>query len=66
VVGTTLYAACMSGLYSRPLEAKEGQAGDKASFIRVPQAAPGRDVTAVAPAPQGKLWIASRRGLALR
>ncbi len=63
VVGKTLYAACMSGLYQRPLETK---AGDKILFTRLPRAAPGRDVTAVEPGPKGQLWVASRRGLALR
>jgi len=62
VLGQTLYAACMSGLYRLSLETKDGAA----TMARVPLAAPGRDVTAVTPAPQGKLWVASRRGLALR
>jgi ligand-binding sensor domain-containing protein len=59
VVGKTLYAASMSGLHRLSLEQKD------ARFERVPGAAPGRDVTVVAPGPSGRLWIASRRGLAL-
>ena len=66
VVGKTLYAACMSGLYSLPLEPRASEAGSTARFVLVPRAAPGRDVTAVTPGPQGTLWVASRRGLALR
>lgn len=34
-------------------------------FLLVARAAPGRNVTAVLPAPTGQLWVSSRRGLAL-
>jgi hypothetical protein len=56
VQGGTLYAATMNGLLMRPV-AGEG------TWRPAPRAAPGRDVTAIAPA-DGKLWVASRRGLA--
>lgn len=47
----------MNGLLSRPAEG-EG------AWNTVARAAPGKDVTAVVPAGD-RLWIASRRGLAL-
>lgn len=54
--GDTLYAATMSGLRSR--------ARSETRWRLHPSAAPGRDVTAIAPAPGDALWIASRRGIA--
>ena len=63
VVGLGLIG--VSGLYRLSLEDPKTPAAS-ASFVKVPRAAPGRDVTAVAPAGGGRLWIASRRGLTLR
>lgn len=57
VKGGSLYAATMNGLLARPAEG-EG------AWRAVTRAAPGKDVTAVVPAGD-RLWVASRRGLAL-
>jgi ligand-binding sensor domain-containing protein len=56
VAGGTLFAGTMNGLLVR---AVAGAGGWRAA----PRAAPGRDVTAIAPA-GGRFWVASRRGLA--
>jgi ligand-binding sensor domain-containing protein len=55
VVGTTLYAATMDGLLVRAL--------DDAAWRKPAKASLGVDVTGVALAPGGGLWVASRRGL---
>jgi ligand-binding sensor domain-containing protein len=56
VQGGTLYAATMNGLLTRP-------AAGAGAWRAAPRAAPGKDVTALASA-DGRLWVASRRGLA--
>jgi ligand-binding sensor domain-containing protein len=55
VRGHTLYAATMNGLLVRP-------AAGEGTWRRAPRAAPGKDVTALAPA-GNRIWVASRRGL---
>jgi ligand-binding sensor domain-containing protein len=57
VEGGTLFAATMNGLLMRP-------ATGPGVWRHAVGAAPGRDVTAITPAPGGRLWVASRRGLA--
>jgi ligand-binding sensor domain-containing protein len=55
VRGRTLFAATMNGLLMRP-------ATGEGTWKSAPRAAPGRDVTALAP-DGDRLWVASRRGL---
>ena len=56
VEGRTLFAGTMNGLLMRP-------ASGEGAWRTASRAAPGKDVTALAPL-GGKLWVASRRGLA--
>ena len=55
VRGRTLFAATMNGLLMRP-------ATGEGTWKTAPRAAPGKDVTALAP-DGARLWVASRRGL---
>ena len=55
VRGRTLFAATMGGLLMRP-------AMGEGTWKSAPRAAPGKDVTALAP-DGARLWVASRRGL---
>jgi ligand-binding sensor domain-containing protein len=56
LAGGTLYAATMDGLLSRP------RRDDAAAWAIAPEAAPGRDVTAVLVVGTEK-WVTSRRGV---